>query len=43
MPKPLVTWWVNNQKEGVEKSEGVDEGGDNVSRFEYEWSVKAKK
>jgi hypothetical protein len=24
-------------------SEGVDEGGDNVSRFEYEWSVKAKK
>ncbi|MFB0938507.1 MAG: hypothetical protein ACI89R_000479 [Candidatus Azotimanducaceae bacterium] len=24
-------------------SEGVDESGDNVSRFEYEWSVKAKK
>jgi hypothetical protein len=24
-------------------SEGVDESGESVSRFEYEWSVKAKK
>ena len=25
MPKPLVTWWVNNQKEGINQSESVDE------------------
>jgi len=25
MPKPLVTWWVNNQKEEIKQSESVDE------------------